>query len=332
MVEMAGKHTTDIPETILEQAAVWHARVHDSDFQDPQSRQLKAQFNTWLLADPLHRAAYDEMSSIWGVLTQPELSENDVVLDEPIVKQAPIKRASWPLYAAVASVAIFVAIAGVSWQQNWPLRLQSDYYSNVGEQTVVQLDDNSEIILNTNSAIKVNYTNQLREVSLLQGEARFNVAKNNERPFVVNTTQGTVTVTGTQFNVSLYNDSATVSLFEGSVVLTSNQASKLMQNLSENQQAKLFSTGIGAVSEFDAAAVNAWQRGQLVFYSTALSEVVAKLNRYRKGKIIITDESLNNLQISGVFSINDPDAALEMITETLAVKQIRLTDYLVMLH
>lgn len=331
MIEVAGKYKADIPKTILEQASVWHARVHDSDLKESQGGLLKAQFNTWLLADPLHRIAYDEMSSLWDVLTHSELSENELILDEPTVQKTFIKHASWPLYAAVASVALFV-VAGVGWQQNWPLRLQSDYYSNVGEQKVVQLDDNSEIILNTNSAIKVNYTKQLREVVLLQGEARFNVAKNSERPFVVNTTQGTVTVTGTQFNVSLYSDSATVSLFEGSVALTSNQARKLRKNLSANQQAKLFSTGIGAVSEFDAAVVNAWQRGQLVFYSTALSEVVAKLNRYRKGKIIITDDSVNNLQISGVFSINDPDAALEMITETLALKQTRLTDYLVMLH
>ncbi|MBB1335610.1 FecR family protein [Pseudoalteromonas sp. SR44-5] len=331
MVEMASKYTAEIPEAILEQASVWHARMHDSDLQESQGCQLKAQFNTWLLADPLHRVAYDDMSSLWDVLTHSELSENDLIL-EPTVQKTFIKRVSRPFYAAVASVALFVAIAGVGWQQNWPLRLQSDYYSNVGEQKVVQLDDNSEIILNTNSAIKVNYTKQLREVVLLQGEARFNVAKNSERPFVVNTTQGTVTVTGTQFNVSLYSDSATVSLFEGSVALTSNQARKLRKNLSANQQAKLFSTGIGAVSEFDAAVVNAWQRGQLVFYSAALSEVVAKLNRYRKGKIIITDDSVNNLQISGVFSINDPDAALEMITETLALKQTRLTDYLVMLH
>ena len=332
MVEMASKYTADIPEAILEQASVWYARMHDSDLQESQGCQLKAQFNTWLLADPLHRVAYEDMSSLWDVLTHSELSENDLILDEPTVQKTFIKRVSRPFYAAVASVALFVAVAGAGWQQNWPLHLQSDYYSNVGEQKVVQLDDNSEIILNTNSAIKVNYTNQFREVVLLQGEARFNVAKNNERPFVVNTTQGTVTVTGTQFNVSLYNDSATVSLFEGSVALTSNQASKLRKNLFSNQQAKLFSMGIGAVSEFDPAVVNAWQRGQLVFYSTALSEVVAKLNRYRKGKIIITDDSLNNLQISGVFSINDPDAALKMITETLAVKQTRLTDYLVMLH
>ncbi|MFK3870836.1 FecR family protein [Pseudoalteromonas rhizosphaerae] len=328
---MASKYTAEIPEAILEQASVWHARMHDSDLQESQGCQLKAQFNTWLLADPLHRVAYDDMSSLWDVLAHSELSENDLIL-EPTVQKTFIKRVSRPFYAAVASVALFVAIAGVGWQQNWPLRLQSDYYSNVGEQKVVQLDDNSEIILNTNSAIKVNYTKQLREVVLLQGEARFNVAKNSERPFVVNTTQGTVTVTGTQFNISLYSDSATVSLFEGSVALTSNQARKLRKNLSANQQAKLFSTGIGAVSEFDAAVVNAWQRGQLVFYSAALSEVVAKLNRYRKGKIIITDDSVNNLQISGVFSINDPDAALEMITETLALKQTRLTDYLVMLH
>lgn len=327
MNEHADKHTANIPDAILEHASIWHARMQECDVNTSQGRQLKVQFNTWLLADPLHRRAYDEMSAIWQLLAHPELSE-----DTPITKNTSIKSVKSRWYGAVASLALFVIVAGIGWQQNWPLRLQSDYYSYVGEQTVVTLDDNSEVILNSNSAINVNFSEQLREVTLLKGEARFNIAKNSRRPFVVNTAQGQVTVTGTQFNVSLNNKEAIVSLLEGSVKLLSNTVSGQRKNLSVNQQAKLTAQGISAVNEFDAQAVTAWQRGQIVFYSASLSEVVAKLNRYRKGKIIISDHSLNQLQVSGVFSTNAPDAALEMIIQTLSIQQTRLTDYLVLLH
>jgi len=326
MNENPKNHTVDIPDAILEQASIWHARIQECDFNTPHGRQVKAHYNTWLLADPLHRKAYDEMAALWQLLGQPELPK-----DASINKSTSTKSTKSLWYGAVASLALFV-IANVGWQQNWPLRLQSDYYSYVGEQSVVTLDDDSEVILNSNSAIKVNFSEQLREVTLLKGEARFNIVKNKRRPFIVNTPQGKVTVTGTQFNVSLNNEEAIVSLLEGSVKLLSHTVNGQRKNLSINQQAKLTAQGISAVNEFDAQAVTAWQRGQVVFYSASLSEVVAKLNRYRKGKIIIADDSLNQLQVSGVFSTNSPDAALEMIIQTLSIQQTRLTDYLVLLH
>ena len=43
-------------------------------------------------------------------------------------------------------------------------------------------------------------------------------------------------------------------------------------------------------------------------------------------------DELNNLRVSGVFSTRDPDAALDVITKTLPVEQVRLTDYLVLIR
>ena len=69
-----------------------------------------------------------------------------------------------------------------------------------------------------------------------------------------------------------------------------------------------------------------------MFYDTPLADVVDALNRYRDGHIFILDSSLAALRVSGVFSTTDPDAALNIITRTLPVRQSRLTDSLVLLH
>jgi transmembrane sensor len=83
---------------------------------------------------------------------------------------------------------------------------------------------------------------------------------------------------------------------------------------------------------FDRTAVTAWLRGQFVFYNTPLAQVVETLNRYRRGHIVIVNEALNELAVSGIFRTDDPDAALEVMTNTLPIRQTRLTDYVVLIR
>jgi transmembrane sensor len=78
--------------------------------------------------------------------------------------------------------------------------------------------------------------------------------------------------------------------------------------------------------------VTAWLRGQIVFFNTPLRAVIAELNRYRRGYIVIANGKLETLKISGVFATDDPNAALAAIAATLPVRIIRLTDYLVLLR
>ncbi|MGP4920706.1 FecR domain-containing protein [Pseudomonas helleri] len=76
----------------------------------------------------------------------------------------------------------------------------------------------------------------------------------------------------------------------------------------------------------------AWRRGKLIFEDRPLQQVVADVNRYRSGTIRILDAKLMDLRVSGIFNIAEPDAVLTTITETLPVRAVRLTDYLVLLR
>jgi len=73
--------------------------------------------------------------------------------------------------------------------------------------------------LNTKSKIDVNYTKTQRSINLVYGEALFDVAKDAERPFVVQTDQGAVRAVGTVFSVRLVNDEVAVLVEEGIVEL-----------------------------------------------------------------------------------------------------------------
>ncbi|MCC7210167.1 MAG: hypothetical protein IT323_22890, partial [Anaerolineae bacterium] len=56
------------------------------------------------------------------------------------------------------------------------------------------------------------------------------------------------------------------------------------------------------------------------------------LNRHRHGRIFITNQKLKALKVSGVFSTDEPDTALDVMINTLPVHLLRLTDYLVLIH
>lgn len=339
-------HNRALPDAVLEQAAIWQARVREADPATPQGQAIRASFQAWLQEDEAHRRAFAEMEQLWDKLEAPVASQmggnrppaNTTVAplqgrdaqpsSAPAAARKPVSLARW---AAAASLLLAISV-GIGWQQDWPTRWQADYVTAVGEQQRIDAADGSTITLNTHSALALDYTPQERRVRLLRGEAWFEVAPNPERPFVVETGNGQVTVTGTRFNVRLDQQQAVVSLDEGSVVLSADPAGAGPVRLAAGQQATLSGTGISKPRAFDSTQVTGWTRGQFVFYNAPLSAVVETLNRYHPAHIAIRGEALGKLTVSGVFSTKQPDQALSTITNTLGVQQTRLTDYLILLQ
>ena len=95
----------------------------------------------------------------------------------------------------------------------------SIYTTGVGEQKTIQLADNSVVQLNTNSRLEVDYSSDLRRLSLTQGEAHFDVAHNPQRPFEVLAGQGLVRAIGTAFTVHIRKIDVEVIVTEGTVEL-----------------------------------------------------------------------------------------------------------------
>lgn len=74
----------------------------------------------------------------------------------------------------------------------------------------------------------------------------------------------------------------------------------------------------------DADMETAWRRGKLIFNRRPLGDVVAEIERYRSGTIIIAGNRLRALEVTGVFNLDDPEAILRTIEETLPVRALRL--------
>ena len=326
----------ELPDTILEAAAIWHARLREPRSDPAAAASQRAQFDQWMAADPRHVRAFEETKSLWDALEAP--------VKQVIDQTPPLPHREWPgvgafrnlsrRTAVLAACLAIVVMTGVTYRDDVIIRLNSDHMTSVGERTPIALADGSQVTLNTDSAISVELKADQRLVRLLRGEAWFDVSPDGDRPFLVEMTEGHIRVTGTSFGVRLEDNGAIVSLTEGQLELSAkpDHGAASYFALNAGQQANFSDGAISEAVALDKTAATAWLRGQVVFFNTPLGEVVAELNRYRGGHVVIVDGSLKDLKVGGVFATDDPDAALEVINNTLPVRVTRLTDLLVLLH
>ena len=332
--DSSAEDPLDLPDRLLEEAAIWHARLLDVETDPGLAAARRADFERWLQADPRHGRAFEEARRLWDRLEAPVAQ---VMAEEPAAvasRRAPLTpdRPQARRWKALAACVLILAAGGAAYHEEAIDRLRSDHVTAIGERVPLELEDGSRITLNGDTALAIDLGQAGRHVHLFRGEAWFEVVPERGRPFVVETPSGRVRVTGTSFNVRLDENLAIVSLTEGRVELTSAEAGTAGLSIEPGQQARLAVQGISQAVAFDRTAVTAWLRGQLVFYDTPLDEVVAELNRYRGGRIIVANRDLEGLKISGVFRTDDPDAALSAIADTLPVRVTRITDYLVLLR
>ena len=332
----ASDRPDDLPDAILEDAAAWHARLQDAETDPIEFAARQREFGQWLRADPRHARAYEETERLWHLLELPAaraLSEQPIDSDGRRRARRRLLPATWRAGALAACLLIFAAV-GIVGRDEILVHYHGDHATDVGERAPVTLSDGSKITLNTSSAIAIDFGPDRRQVRLLKGQAWFDVSRDADRPFHVETPHGAIRVTGTRFDVRLDDDTAVVSLAEGRVALsaTAENDGKSSVVLRPGWQVRLSDAGISDAVPFDLTAVTAWLRGQLVFYNAPLKSVVAELNRYRTGRIVVTDSDLEALRISGVFSTDDSEKALAAIADTLPIGITRLTDFLVFLH
>ena len=183
----------------------------------------------------------------------------------------------------------------------------------------LELSDGTVVNLNSGSWIKYperfmnNHKN--REI-FINGEAYFDVAKNKEHPFVVNSKMLRTTVLGTEFNFTAYdNDEVTsVVLVEGKVMVESEGSKTGIVYLKPNQRAyisKLYKTIINK-EEVNVNKYIAWKLGEMLFADDMFSEIIEKLERKYNVSIESTYQELNNKRFTSRFSGNTIEEVLEV--------------------
>ena len=217
-----------------------------------------------------------------------------------------------------ASVALAVAVGAtaltaVDWTSPERFEHAAQYATNIGEDETAGLPDGSTVALNTSTDLSVNYNADRRLAQLERGEAVFDVARDKDRPFFVQTPHAEIKVTGTVFDVKTSADESVVYVISGAVNVRPRAGGDALL-LAGDKIAIDASGAAGPVSRFDASLLLAWRSGAARFRETPLAEVVSELNRYFASPLVLSDPSLGALPVTGEFDIDDQSAAVDALT------------------
>lgn len=233
--------------------------------------------------------------------------------------------------AAVASVLLLFGVAGYLAGDRQLFSMKSEqaeiieFKTPKGQQSELTLPDGTFVALNYDSKLtyRISESKSLREVEL-EGQAFFKVPKDQSRTFRVITTDMSVNVLGTEFDVRAYrNDLKTeTTLLEGSVEIQgiSNQQEPVLLKPGE-QWSFNKTTGKHAVVAVDVQLATLWRAGEYYFDKIALGELSKTLERMYQVNIHFQDSSLEKEVYSGsVYQGEDISELFELINLTVPVK------------
>ena len=321
------------PTPAQEQAAfAWLSLLHDQPSSGDQ-----VTFSHWLQADPAHAEAYAQAQVVWEMSEAPArtLADEDALALQGYLnamnrsRQTRVRR--WSGALAMAACLVLMIGIGAGWQPSrWMDDLGADYVSAPGEIRTVTLADQSQVTLDADSAIAVDFSRGERHVQLRRGAGFFSVTHTGE-PFVVDAEKGEVRVLGTQFEVRLQPRGAQVTVLSGRVGVTA-QKNAEQQILTAGQQVAY---GEGAAEKshaVDSEAQLARRQGWLNYYKASLADVVEDLGRYYPGRIVLLNDQLAARRVSGSFPSKDPMAVLSSLQGVLGFEQHAVMGRLIILQ
>ncbi|WP_188590688.1 FecR domain-containing protein, partial [Achromobacter denitrificans] len=197
-----------------------------------------------------------------------------------------------------------------------------------GERRRMELNDGTQLVLNTASAVDIDYTPRQRLLWLRAGEILLTTGHDPSpvpRPFIVQTGQGAIRALGTRFLVRDEGDSVRVAVFDGAVEIRPASAGSAAILLPAGRQIVFTGRGAGPQAPADESAVS-WEQGMLAARNWWLADLVDELARYRRG-VLRCDPAVAGLRVSGAFPLNDVDASLRLLEKTLPVRVSRITPY-----
>ena len=332
---------------IDDEACEWLVRL---DSEKALSAEELRELVAWLQRSGTHRDALERHALLWDRMDT--LAKLAVPLGRSRLRfwHGLAARVRIPLVRpalAVGCMALALAIGVVLSQraeappETAPGIAAGAFATSVGEMQTVALADGSTVQLNTDTRLRVSYTERRRSVILSRGEAHFEVASAPDLPFVVYTAMGAVRAVGTAFRVRVLDTDIEVTVTEGSVdldrasltgssdivdeppmlekplgLLVAGQTARF-NGLSEDLQA------VQDLSLSEVARSLSWREGLLTFSGETLAEVIDEVGRYTVTDVVIVDPAIRDMRIGGVFRTGETDALLDVLETSFAIRVSR---------
>ncbi|AYD04193.1 FecR family protein [Neorhizobium sp. NCHU2750] len=312
---------TSNAKLIEREAIAWFTRMNGKP-----SVQDRRDFQAWLQTSADHRSVYEDVCRLWATTDTPaKLAEIDDHPDlaEPLEKIHRLRterqgNKTGPII--VGCLAILVAGIWIWLERpNLLQDMRADFVSPRGERREITLQDGSHVLMDADSALSISMSGTERRVRLLRGTAFFEVTHVGT-PFTVEAQHGAARVLGTEFDVSMKEDrEVTVTLAKGSVAVGIDGMSQKVV-LSPGESVDYGDDGLGSVRKAILDDEMAWHNGRFIFNNARLADVLAQIERYRAGRIVVVGHGLGELRVSGNIALDNTDKALAAVQSSVGFR------------
>lgn len=269
---------------------------------------------------------YKSLKNVWALsshqagMSEEKVREAYMLQRKKIRNQKPV---TVRLYALLKYAAILLVVFGAG-------ILFNEYFSGKpgfteivvpsGQLAKVNMPDGSRAWINSDTRLSFStgFKDRKRQV-VLNGEAYFQVQK-DQKPFVVSTKYGDITVLGTSFNVHAYDNSRfQATLVEGTIKYTDTEHNRKVV-LSPGQQISFSEGDSIRVDQVKTDLYTSWKDGVLIFRKEPLKDVVRKLERHFDVKIELEDHSLEDIRFTGNIENESLMDVMEYINKTKSIQ------------
>lgn len=295
------------------EASLWVIHLTDT----PHDPALRREFATWLARSPAHAHAWARALHVWRLsgATEPVLTPLPATVEG---RRQSIPFAFMPIAIRHAGlVCAFTAafcLAGAFVLPDIRLALQADYRTSTGTNQSVTLADGSIVTLGARSAIAVHYRHRTRDITLLAGEAFFQVRHDAARPFRVTAGSTHARDIGTRFDVRLDSTQVQISVQEGRVGVSNTRHEAEEIELGAGEEVRVDrATGNMTRESVVPDTIGSWQTGMLVVSNDTVGHVTDTLRRYYSGFIVSWSPALLSRHVGGVYDLHNIPAAFRAV-------------------
>ncbi len=319
-------------------ASEWLARLDRGLTAEEQD-----QYMEWLAKDAAHRKAiaryqmdwedYDRLAGIHlksharidpDLLAPGHLPErNGRKLIQKIIRFSALP------FAALIAFVFYIAFSEPEDSSGLKLQPAIELLARIEQRT---LEDGSLIEINRGAEVEVAYTTSERRVNLLKGEANFDVAKDPERPFIVNVAGVDVRAVGTVFSVRLFEDEVDVIVTEGKVQVKPTESAitsehpipetflEIGQRAKVNLRSESPVVKVTSIDETEIEEAHLWQPRLLDYDQILLGEIVEEFNSSNPIQVVLSDPSLESISLSSTFWSDNVEGFVRLMESSFGME------------
>ena len=303
-------------EDPIDAARRWVVRLRSGNV----SRDDIEALNRWRAESMSHRTAFAFANAQWNMLRQ--AAQNVATADVASRERSMLTRRAWMGGALAASLGGAAYLAVRPPLELWPSlsELSADYRTDVGERRQINVAEDVSVELNTRTSVVAGAGADAQGLTLISGEIAVATGRTGAKlrqPFVVAAGAGRVSALRATFDLRRDGHEVRVVCLDGAVSVACGQETV---SLNGGQYLNYGADGFGNVKPSDSRSVDAWRRGLLVFENQPLAQVVSEINRYRRGRIVLTSARIGHLPLDATFRLDRIEEVVPKLAHLFSLK------------